>query len=59
VLADLQPGDHVMVNGMRTEAGLVARHVHAHGPDADDATEDDGTVDDGTVDDGTGDTPTV
>src|SRR4051812_20246580 len=57
MLADLQPGDHVMVNGMRTEEGLVARHVHASVPDED--TTDDGTVDDGTVDDGTTDDGTV
>jgi hypothetical protein len=53
VLADLQPGDHVMVNGMRTEEGLVARHVHAHAPDADET--EDGTVDDGTTDETTDD----
>jgi hypothetical protein len=60
VLADLQPGDHVMVNGKRTEEGLVARHVHAHAPDVDDT--EDGTVDDGTTDettDGTVDDDTV
>lgn len=52
VLTDLQPGDHVSVNGMRSEEGLVARHVHASVPD-EDTTED--TTDDGTVDDGTTD----
>jgi hypothetical protein len=50
-LADLQPGDHVSVHGMRTEEGLVARHVHASMPDED--TTEEGT--DGTVDDESGD----
>jgi hypothetical protein len=74
VLADLQVGDRVNAGGARGEDdSLTARHVNAHGPDADDSTDDtteaaddagddtatDGTVDDGTVDDGTVDDGTV
>ena len=72
-LSDLQVGDRVNAVGARAEDdSLTARHVNAHGPDADDATEDtteagddttddtatDGTTDDGTVDDGTTDDST-
>ena len=53
VLIDIQPGDHVSVHGQRTDAGLVASHVHASVPDSD--TTDGDTTDDGTVDDGTTD----
>ena len=51
VLTDLQPGDHVSVHGQRTDAGLVASHVHASVPD----TTEDTTVEDGTTTDGTTD----
>ncbi len=73
-LADLQVGDRVNAVGKRGEDdSLTARHVNAHGPDADDSTDDsteagddagddtatDGTGDDGTVDDGSVDDGTT
>ena len=58
VLADLQVGDRVNAVGARADDGsLTARHVNAHGPDADDSTDaTDGTDDSAT--DGTDDSST-
>jgi hypothetical protein len=56
VLADLQVGDRVNAVGKRGDDGsLTARHVNAHGPDADGSTDatDDGTDDAGTDTSGT------
>lgn len=57
-LADLQVGDRVNAVGARGDDGsLTARHVNAHGPDADDSTDaTDGTDD--TATDGTDTTGT-
>ena len=53
-LSDLQVGDRVTAVGHRGEDGsLTARHVKAHGPNADDSTEaaDDNGTDAGSTDD--------
>jgi hypothetical protein len=47
-VADLQVGDRVNVNGSRADDGsLTARHVNAHGPTADDATDSTESTDSG------------
>src|SRR4051812_18099246 len=60
LLADLQVGDRVNAVGARGDDGsLTARHVNAHGPDADDSTDaTDGTDDSGTDTTGTDTTGT-
>ena len=71
-LSDLQVGDRVNAHGARAEDGsLTARHVNAHAPDADDATDatddtteagddtTDDTATDGTTDDSTVDDGTT